>query len=187
MVPTRVAQHLRASGIRFSIRSHDRAVTAQRLAASMHVSGHRVAKSVLVEAEGKRLIAVLRGADVVNVERLGRALGALSVRLMSETEFAPLFAECDAGAEPPFGSLYGLPVVVDWRLARSGPIILRAGSHEEVLEMFYDDFIRLEHPMVADFADPMAETAAADSRESWMDEDWLDLDWSSGNPPDRGA
>lgn len=154
MVPSKIAQHLERAGVRFAIRPHARAVTAQELAASVHVTGHRVAKSVLLEADGKRLIAVLRAGDLVDVERLAQALGAVSVRLMDESEFGSLFAESDLGAEPPFGSLYGLPVVVDRRLANAGPMILRAGSHEEAIEIAYDDFVRLEKPAVADFAVP---------------------------------
>lgn len=154
MVPTKITRHLQNSGVRFAVRPHLRAVTAQELAAAVHVSGHRVAKSVLIEADGQRMIAVLRAADVVDVEGLAIALGAMSVRMMPEAEFAPLFSESDVGAEPPFGSLYDLPVVVDRRLARPGPLILRAGSHEDAIELQYDEFARLEHPVVADFAIP---------------------------------
>ena len=185
MVPMKISQHLQSSGIPFQVRPHGRAVSAQELAASMHISGHRIAKSVLVEADGRRIIAVLRGADRVNIERLGRALEALSVRLMNEAEFAPIFTGCDAGAEPPFGSLYGLPVLVDFRLASSGPVILRGGSHEDALEIQYDDFVRLEHPTVADFADPAGPMPPRDRK--WLEEDWIDMDWSGGNPPDRGS
>jgi Ala-tRNA(Pro) deacylase len=152
MVPTKIARHLQASGVPFRVREHQRAVTAQELAASIHVSGYRVAKSVLVEVDGERMIAVLPAADIVDVERLATALGAIAVRILNEPEFADLFTESDLGAEPPFGSLYGLPVVLDRSLARSGPLILRAGSHEEALELQYEDFARLEKPRLADFA-----------------------------------
>jgi hypothetical protein len=62
-------------------------------------------------------------------------MGALAVRMMDEAEFAALFSDSDVGAEPPFGSLYGLPVLLDRSLAHAGPLILRGGSHEEALEL----------------------------------------------------
>lgn len=152
MVPIEIVRHLQASRVPFEVKSHARAVTAQELAAAVHVSGYRVAKSVLVDADGQPVIAVLPAADIVDTERLAAALGVKEVRLMREPEFASLFGGCEVGAEPPLGTLYGMPVVVDRSLARSVPLIFRAGSHEDALEMRYEDFAHLEHPRLADFA-----------------------------------
>ena len=73
---------------------------------------------------------------------------------MPEAEFETIFQGCEVGAEPPFGGLYGMPVVVDQSLTRFSELVFRAGSHVESLELRYDDFARLEHPMVAQFARP---------------------------------
>ena len=78
---------------------------------------------------------------------------------MSEAEFTSLFNDSESGAEPPFGSLYGVPVVVDKRLAKPGTMIVRAGSHQEAIEMRYQDFARLERPRVEDFAVPATSMA----------------------------
>lgn len=153
MVHEAIVRHLETAGVPVVVRPHERVVAAQRLAASVHVSGHRVAKSVLVDIDGRPTIAVLPAAEIVDPGRLAAALGAQYARIMDEGEFIDLFPGCELGAEPPFGSLYGLPVVMDGSLARSrGPLVLRAGSHEEVLEMETDDFFRLERPRLADFA-----------------------------------
>jgi Ala-tRNA(Pro) deacylase len=153
MVPERIIRHLERAGVPVVVRPHPREVVAQRLAASVHVSGYRVAKSVLVDADGERIMAVLPAADVVDVTLLSAALGCERVRIMHEGEFLDLFPDCELGAEPPFGSLFGLPVVMDGILARAGaPLILRAGSHDEVLEMKPEDFIRLEQPRLGEFA-----------------------------------
>ena len=95
MVPEKISGHLKGSRIRFAVRPHPRAVTAQELAAAVHVSGHRVAKSVLFEADGEPMMAVLPAADVIDVERLATALGVFAVRLMSEAEFTSLFNDSD--------------------------------------------------------------------------------------------
>jgi Ala-tRNA(Pro) deacylase len=152
MVPREIVDHLQSSRVPFVVREHRRAVTAQELAAAVHVSGYRVAKSVLVSVDGQPVIAVLPAADLVDTDQLAAALGAKQVRLMREPEFAHLFGSCEVGAEPPFGTLFGIPVVVDRSLARSVPLIFRAGSHEEALEMRYEDFARLETPRLAEFA-----------------------------------
>ena len=98
---------------------------------------------------GKPYIAVLPATEVVDEERLAAVLGVRSVRLMREAEFEGLFPGCEPGAEPPFGGLFGLPVVVDTALARTERVIFRAGSHEEAIEMSWDDFLRLEKGAIA--------------------------------------
>lgn len=161
MIPQRIVDHLKNAKVPFSRRWHPRAVSAQPLAATLHVSGYRVAKSVLVEADGKRWIAVLSAPERVDTNRLASALGARSVRLLSESEFMPSFPDCEVGAEPPFGSLYRLPVIVDESLTGEDRVLFRAGSHEETLELRYVDFMRLENPRVASFAIVPGAQAAA--------------------------
>jgi Ala-tRNA(Pro) deacylase len=126
-------------------------VTAQELAASVHVTGSQVAKAVVVEADGKPWIVVLPATAIIDRSRLAQALAARQVRLMGEAEFARFFPDCELGAEPPFGGLYGLPVAVELSLAGEPRLVVRAGSHEEALEIGYADFARLERPHVAAF------------------------------------
>ncbi|MGZ6144045.1 MAG: aminoacyl-tRNA deacylase [Myxococcales bacterium] len=155
MIPQRIVDYLEQHAVPYERRLHRRAITAQELAATVHVPGRRVAKSVLVEAGGKVFIAVLPAIENVDVERLARVLGVPQARLLHETEFESLFPDCEPGAEPPFGGLYGLPVVIDSALAEVNRIIFRAGSHEEAIELRYADFFRLENePVVGAFGRP---------------------------------
>src|SRR6516225_7113113 len=122
MIPTSIIDYLQRNGVAFKRRTHAQAVSAHDLAASLHVSGYRVAKSVIVDADGQKWIAVLPAAETVDLPRLANLLKANTVQLVEETKFAPLFAGCETGAEPPFGGLYGIPVVVDSKLADKTPI-----------------------------------------------------------------
>jgi Ala-tRNA(Pro) deacylase len=153
MIPERIIRHLEEAGVPVRVRHHAREIDAQRLAAAVHVSGYRVVKSVLVEADGERMMAVLPAADIIDTTMLAGALDAERVRILHESEFLDLFPDCEVGGEPPFGSLYGLPVVMDGILARAGaPLILRAGSHDEALEMSAAELLRLERPRLGEFA-----------------------------------
>jgi Ala-tRNA(Pro) deacylase len=151
MIPISIVDYLHRNEVSFKRRPHQQAVSAQELAASLHVSGYSVAKSVIVDADGQKWIAVLPASETVDVGRLAEVLNASKVRLLAESQFAPIFTDCEIGAEPPFGGLYRIPVVVDSRLADAGWIILRAGSHKESLEMAYADFASLEKPRVGSF------------------------------------
>jgi Ala-tRNA(Pro) deacylase len=170
MVPQRVLRHLERAGVDVMVRPHPREVSAQRLAAAVHVSGYRVAKSVIIDADGQRMMAVIPAADIVDVRRLASELYVERVRILHESEFLDMFTDCELGAEPPFGSMFGLPVVMDASLARGGgPLIVRAGSHEEVLELRASDYLRLERPRLGDFAvtPPSVPRSENDSTHAW--------------------
>jgi Ala-tRNA(Pro) deacylase len=148
MIPAHILEYLNREEIDFERLTHPRAVSATELAQSLHVTGHRVAKAVIVEAGGRHVLCVLPASEWVDVHRLGEELGTASIRLVPEAEFHAMFRDCEVGAEPPFGSLYGMPVIVDSSLADEDEIVFRAGSHEEAIQMAYADFARLERPRV---------------------------------------
>lgn len=144
MIPRNIVEYLDNHAVPYRRRPHKLAITAQELAATIHVPGRRVAKSVLVKAEGQVWIAVLPATEVIDEGRLAAAVDAPGVRLLHEAEFEAFFPGCEPGAEPPFGGLYGLPVVIASSLAEEESIVFRAGSHVEAIEMRYEDFCRLE-------------------------------------------
>ncbi len=117
MIPQDITDYLHTHRVDWQQRQHRLAVTAEELAATLHVTARRVAKSVLVQVDAQVFIAVLPATEVIDEDRLASVLGATIVRVMREWEFEELFPECEPGAEPPFGGLYGLPVVVDSALA----------------------------------------------------------------------
>jgi Ala-tRNA(Pro) deacylase len=148
-VLSKLKEFLDTNHVRYEVRSHRTAYTAQEVAAEEHIPGRDMAKVVMVRDGGDYLMAVLPAPYHVGLERLRRAAGRPSLRLATEREFAGLFPECDPGAMPPFGNLYGMPVWVDEELARDDDIAFNAGNHEQTVHMKYADFARLVHPNVA--------------------------------------
>ena len=82
-----------------------------------------------------------------------------TVTLATEAEFRGAFPDCELGAIPPFGNLYGIKVYVDQAL-RDSEMIFNAGSHRELIRMQWADYERLVQPVVASFA---MQTATASS------------------------
>ena len=80
-----------------------------------------------------------------------RRLPNVEVRLATETEFSPHFPDCEVGAEPPFGALYGVPMLVDDTL-RSEEITFNAGTNTETLTMALSDYLELTKPLRVDLA-----------------------------------
>jgi Ala-tRNA(Pro) deacylase len=133
---------------------HSPAFTAQEIAASAHIPGKQLAKAVIVKLDGKLAMAVLPASDKIDFERLQAAAGARTVALAHEQDFQDQFPECEVGAMPPFGHLYGLDVWVAARLAEDEEIAFNAGDHTELIRMAYRDFVRLVQPKVGQFSSP---------------------------------
>ncbi len=156
MIPKSISNYLEERSVDYRRHPHYRAVSAQMLASSVHMSGYRVAKSLLVDVDGERVMVVLPAAELLDLNRFATFLGADAVSLVDEEEIGDTFTHCELGAEPPFGGLYGLRVYLDQALAAPGPMLVRAGSHEESIELSTADYIRIERPTIAQFGRPFA-------------------------------
>ena len=126
--------------------THDRTVTAQDTAAAAHVGNQRFAKTVMLKVDGKLAMMVMPAAYRVDLTRLSRALGGGEVELAQEDDFKDAFPDCELGAMPPFGNLYGVPVYVDSRMAEQPEIVFNAGSHTDAVRMPYVEFEKLAQP-----------------------------------------
>jgi Ala-tRNA(Pro) deacylase len=131
---------------------HSPAYTAQEVAASAHITGYEIAKTVMVKVDGDMAMAVLPAPLQVDLRHLRELIEAERVELATESEFKALFPECEPGAMPPFGSLYGMETYVAGRLAEDEYIAFNAGTHTELIRMRYRDFERLVDPKVLEFA-----------------------------------
>jgi Ala-tRNA(Pro) deacylase len=134
--------------IKYVTISHSQAYTAQEIAASAHIPGKDLAKTVIIKIDGKLAMVVLPASFVVDFDLLKKATGSKTVTLASEEEFLNLFPECDLGAMPPFGNLYQMPVYVAQSLAEDEEIAFNAGLHTELIKLAYKDFEKLVKPKV---------------------------------------
>ena len=150
-ISTRIKNHLEENHVPYLPLSHPSSYTAQGAAAVMHVPGREVAKTVVVQAGNEYVLAVMPASYHVNVEKLACSIGH-PARVATESEFTSLFPDCEIGAVPPLGELYGLRVFVDESLAADKEIIFNAGTHRDAIRMTYDDFVSLAKPTVCSFA-----------------------------------
>ena len=140
--------------IKYVVISHSPAHTAQEIAASAHIPGRAMAKTVIVKLDGRLAMAVLPASEMVDLELLADAAFAQRAELADEGEFAGRFPDCQLGAMPPFGNLYGMDVYVADSLAEDDEIAFNAGSHTELVRMAYPDYARLVKPRILRFGAP---------------------------------
>lgn len=143
---------LRQHGIPYEKHTHQTAMTAQRLAEAEHISGYQVAKPVVVKSSDGFAMCVLPAPAHLDLHRVASLLGDSQVRLATEQELAGLFPDCELGAEPPVGKLFGLPTIADEQLIADDFLEMQAGKHTESLRVRREDWEALTHPLVAAIA-----------------------------------
>jgi Ala-tRNA(Pro) deacylase len=158
---SKVKAFLDAHGTKYVAVSHSKAYTAQGIAAISHISGRELAKTVIVKLDDNLAMAVLPASYQVDLEGLRRATGVQVAELATEREFKQHFPDCETGAMPPFGNLYGIPVYVDQALTEDREIAFNAGSHHELIKMGYRDFHQLVKPEVMEFSSARVAHAVA--------------------------
>jgi Ala-tRNA(Pro) deacylase len=148
---------------------HSSAYTSQEIAALAHVSGKEFAKTVMIKIDGQLAMAVLPASCYIDFDSIKSIFHTQNVSLASEAEFKDRFPECDLGAMPPFGNLYGMPVYVADSLAEHKEIAFNAGSHTEVMRLNYADYRRMVNPKVFKFS-WKTESFPKDPMERWMED-----------------
>ena len=152
MLSERARKLLEADGAAYETLPHREAFTAQGVASAVHVSGWQLAKVLVVRAPDEEPVMVVLPASCrLDLGALARVLDKSSVSLVPEEEIKNLFPDCETGAMPPFGQLYGMSVYVDKCFPKAGDFAFQAGNHHEVVRMSYADYERLARPAVADF------------------------------------
>ena len=163
MVPASISGYLDRHDVRYAVLTHPAAYTAQQEAVAAHVPGNEWAKTVVCFADEQPVLAVLPAPFALDLNRLKDALGAGSIRLAREQEFASFYSDCEVGAMPPLGPLYGQRVVVDEHLLSDPEIVFNAGSHHDAIRMSLADFMRVTHSTPAPIAAALAMPASRNS------------------------
>ncbi len=155
MPATRLKNLLEENKIKYVTILHDPAYTAQEKAASAHVSGKDLAKTVLVKINGDLSMVVLAANEKLNLPNLKKELNASKVLLADESNFVSSFPGCEPGAVPPFGNIYGMDVYISDALSRDREIVFNAGSHIELIKLPMDDYFNIVSPRIIHSADTM--------------------------------
>ena len=152
-IPQRIIDFLDSQNVPFETLHHSQAFTGQEIAHSLHVSGKRCVKAVAVAGDDKMVLAVIPASHRLNFQELRAALDVSQLEMLHEGELVGLFPDCDLGAVPPFGNLYGIEVWVDRAVADAEEIVFCAGSHEDCIRMRYSDFSKVTLPRLGRFSE----------------------------------
>ncbi len=152
----RLRSFLDAHHAEHTVTMHPKAFTAREVAFAERLPPREVAKTVVIFGDGEYHMLVIPANRLVDFQEVRPALGLTQVRLATEDELLKLFPDCELGAMPPFGSLYGLSVYLDSSLAAEPTICFNAGSHREVIHMSTAEFRRISTPTIVSLVRDLA-------------------------------
>jgi Ala-tRNA(Pro) deacylase len=151
-----LSEHLRgfleSHGVAYQVSTHPKAFTAREVATAEHLPARELAKTVVILGDGGYHMIVVPANKLIDFQEVRLALGFYQVRLATEEELGKLFPDCEIGAMPPFGPLWGLPVYLDRSLAGAPYLAFNAGTHLDVIHMRTEDFRNLVTPTIASLA-----------------------------------
>jgi Ala-tRNA(Pro) deacylase len=151
-VPKWIESELEQQHVAFRECHHRPRFTSQEVAAEEHVSGHRLAKVVIVKTDDGFVEVVVPASQRLNLEAVRRELGCNTCRLATEKEIGEQFGDCEVGAVPPLRHWPNVPILMDRHLSElKGPIMFQAGTHEDAIEMDFTDWYRMVQPREGDF------------------------------------
>lgn len=151
---TALLRYLNDNCIEYKVMEHVPAFSAHDTAVATHVPERELTKAILIRIDDKFWMSVLRADHRVNTQAIKRAFSAKNVHLAHEEDLESLFPDCQVGAMPPFGNLYGLPVLVDESVNEDEEIVFNACTHTKVVRMKFTDFKNLVKPLIGRFAEP---------------------------------
>jgi Ala-tRNA(Pro) deacylase len=147
-----IRDFLRGESVWHQLVLHQPSASSSRRAHFLGLPGRFVAKTVLLSAGGRYVLAVLPATHRVDLPRLAEFLRVDDLRVACEEDLMRIFADCELGAIPPFGRLYGVPTVIDASLSGMCEIVVPGQARHEGIRIRYRDFETLERPVRSRFA-----------------------------------
>jgi Ala-tRNA(Pro) deacylase len=150
-VTERLVRWLRESAVKFDVLEHEPVRTSEEAARVRGTALEDGAKALVVRADDRYVHVVMPAHLKLDNAALRALLGTRKVRFATPDELLELTG-CTPGAVPPFGNLFGLPVIVDEALAGRERIVFNAGSNAVSITMAATDFFRLSGATVSRIA-----------------------------------
>ena len=150
-VTVRLVRWLRDEGARFRLVEHAPVFTSAEAARVRSTPLEAGAKALVLVAADRPVHAVLPAHRRLDSARVRALLGSRTLRFATPEELLALTG-CAPGAVPPFGNLFGLPVLADAELARREDLAFNAGSNSVSLLMAAADVLRLSGARIAELA-----------------------------------
>lgn len=141
-VAMKLSDYLKANEVQYEVMNHSHSGSSMQTAIASNVPARCLAKAVVLEDDKHAVMAVLPASRRLQLREL-QARSGLALRLATEAELKGLFLDCEPGAVPPVGAVYGIETIWDDSLMEQPETYFEAGDHETLVHMKTRDFIGL--------------------------------------------
>jgi prolyl-tRNA editing enzyme YbaK/EbsC (Cys-tRNA(Pro) deacylase) len=149
-VTKRIIEFLTAQNIPFQRLEHEPVTTSEAAAGARGSRLEEGAKALIVKANEQYYHLIISAAKRVDNNKLRKIVGTNRVRFATPEELQKLTG-CLPGAVPPFGNLFGLPVLMDDALVAEETVYFNCGSHTVSLRMTRADLVKATGAQVQSF------------------------------------
>jgi Ala-tRNA(Pro) deacylase len=143
---------LNEHGVAFDVLRHEPVYTSEEAAQIRGTPLASGAKALVCKGDERFVMFVIPADRKLDSRGVRREKDWRKLRFATREEVAELTG-LTPGAIPPFGSLFGLPTMCDWRLGESEVINFNAGDHGISVSMRYEDYLLVEKPELATYAE----------------------------------
>jgi Ala-tRNA(Pro) deacylase len=141
MAPS-IETHLGRSGIDFNLVPHPHSSNSLQAARLAHIPPKQVAKAVMTHDGDFYRLCLIPSTNRLVLSWLNDHMHG-HYHLVMEQELASLFADCDVGAVPALGQVYGFPVIWDSAFSTMDEIFFESGDHETFIKVGKGAFMQL--------------------------------------------
>ena len=154
----------------YTLVPHTTSFTAQETAESAHIKGKDLAK-VIVIGSGQLMSMMVVPANCILLQNdLSRLLKTPDLSIVPEHLFSERFPECEVGAMPPFGKLYGMDVYLAKDLAQNDSITFNGGTHNLLIKMRMSDFMDITDARIISVGYKVANLVSG--KDKYKDRNW---------------
>jgi Cys-tRNA(Pro)/Cys-tRNA(Cys) deacylase len=144
---------LAAAGVAFEVHSHSPVATVAEILSALPFPASEHVKTLAFEADGRVVLAALRGSDRVAFGRLARAVGVGRDRI---APLPPERVEAELGLQPggvcPLADREDVTVLADRRILDLPRAFCGSGRNDATLELAPEDLVAASGATVADLA-----------------------------------
>jgi Ala-tRNA(Pro) deacylase len=148
-IPKKITKYLDDLDINYSHILHPPGYTAEEVAHKIHCAKHELAKVIAVHFDDQDALLIIPASDRLDIASIHKIFNTKKVDLYTEKELNLKFTDCETGAMPVFGNLYGLKVIASDNLLEDSDIYFNAGTHCDAIRCKMEDFIKFVHPKFA--------------------------------------
>lgn len=143
-ISNKLRLYLKQHDVKYRLVSHPHSTSSMESAEKAHVPGDALAKGILVKEEGEYLMVVLPSDYYIELDTLHKLLGK-EVEMAQEAELIGLLPDCELGAIPAVGPVFGIKTIWDpnTSLGKEEQVFFEAGDHEHLVKVSGKQFHEL--------------------------------------------